>query len=51
MYYADDLSEEYNHDENPMTNYEMSYLIGRYLSDYSSIEVEDKLTVIVCDEI
>ena len=51
MGYAEYLNEEYNYDENLMTDDENSDLIGGYKSDESSIEGEDEVTVIVCDEI
>ena len=51
MDYGEDLSEEDNYDENLMTNDEISDLISGYKSDESSIEGEDNVTVLVCDEI
>ena len=41
MGYAEYLNEEYNYDENLMTDDENSDLIGGYKSDESSIEGED----------
>ena len=49
--YTEYFSEEYNYDENSITDDEMADLIGRYESDDSSSKGEYNVTVIFCEKI